>query len=273
MLEQVPELPTTLHELTMHGGASLSPSPMMSGARTQPLRVDHLTQLKRLVLTGSAYRGLDVTGRPADPADAEYSITPLLPASLRMLALQDCSDAADALRVLRHPRLRPPPGATLSLHATDSKNLQWPVYLDTSPRPLPVEADRGARLPAGFAALSLCIPQVLFNVHYDLGWVPIATPDAAELLCRLLVGAPRSYTQLRLFLPRAGGLTLHVSGELIRKTACLTAPVVPGNVERRFETAHALANRARRWACQLGLRAGTAMIDGEDCVAVSRPAA
>ena len=270
MLEQVPELPTTLHELTMHGVASLSPSPTMSGARTQPLRVDHLTQLKRLVLTGSAYRGLDVTGRPADPADAEYSIIPLLPSSLRMLALQDCSDAADALRVLRHPRLRPPPGATLSLHTTDSKTLIWPVYLDASPRPPPVEADRGARLPAGFAALRLHIPWVSFKVHYDLGWVPKAAPTAAELLCRLLYNSSDSYSQLRLIVPRLGGMTLHVGGELIRKTAYHAAPAVPGDVDWRFETAHAFANRARRWACQLGMRAGAATVDGEDCVAVSR---
>ena len=274
MLQQVPLLPATLRELTLHGGAAAWQPLTTVSAPVQPLRVHHMTQLKRLVLIGSAYRCLDASGTP-DGTAAVDAAQPLLPASLRTLALQGCSDAADALRVLRCAQLRPPPGAALSLHTDDAtQELQWPVYLDDSPRPPPAEGDRGARLPAGFTALRLCIPRLSLKVRYDLGSVPEAPPDVAELLCRLLTNAPRSYSQMRVFMHGPGGIILGVSGELIRETAYHTAPAVPeGDVERRLTSAQALATRIGRCACQLGLRADTATIDGERCVVMSRSVA
>ena len=258
-LKQVPALPATLCELTLHGGAS-----------GLPFKIEHLTQLERLVLVGSAYLGLDVCKSPADSANTAAPLQ-LLPASLRTLQLQQCSNAANALRVLSHPRLGPPPAAVLSLHTNDTTALQWPVYLDASPRPPPDDSDRGARLPAGFAALQLRIPRISLRVRYDLGSVPEAPPDASELLCRMFSAAPDSYLQFSVFVP-AGGLVVGASGELIRKTAYHQAPAVPGDTEQRFSNAEALAKRA--WSCsrQLGLRSGTATIDGEECVVVSRQA-
>lgn len=145
---QAPALPATLRDLTQRGGAF-----------KHPLVID-LTRLTRLVVDGGAYTARDVRGTPADPAAAAAS--PLLP-GLRTLELRNCGDIADALRVLRHPRLRPPPGAALSLHADGGRTPQWPLYLDASPRPLPAEGDCRAWLPAGSAALRLRMPQMAFR--------------------------------------------------------------------------------------------------------------
>ena len=209
------------------------------------------------MLNGGAYEALDARGTRADPDAAASS--PLLPRSLRTLELRDCGDIADALRVLRRPRLRPPPGAMLSLHAVGGKTPQWPVYLDASPRPPPAEGDRRAWLPAGFAAARLRLLRVSFEAQYDVGYVPGAPLEAAELLCRLLSGAPDSYSQMRLFVP-AGGVILGVSGEPIRAS-------MPGDAEERFRSAEALAKRVWCCACPLALRVGAETIDGDRCVA------
>ena len=266
---QVPVLPATLRELTLHSSAP-EPGPLTVGVPAQRLGIGHLTQLERLVLAGSAYRGLDAEGSHAEPAVDDAAATSLLPASLRTLVLQDCSDDAAALRVLRHPRLRPPPGATLGLHGNERAPLHWRVYLDASPRPPPAGSDCGAWLPAGFAALRLRMPRVAFSAQYDLGSVPRAPPQAAELLCRLFGAAPESYSQFRVYVPPASGLIVGVSGERIRKTANHEPPAVPGDAEERFKTAEALVKRAWCCACHLGLRACTARIDGDACAVMSR---
>ena len=80
---QMPALPATLRELTLHEWGA-----------EHPLRVDSLTQLQRLTLFGSAYRGLVVSRAPADPVvAAAAAASMLLPASLR---------TAGAVGLLRH---------------------------------------------------------------------------------------------------------------------------------------------------------------------------
>ena len=257
---QVPALPATLHELTLHEWGA-----------EQPLQVAFLTRLQRLTLFGSAYRALDVPRTPAlSPGSTAPAPPMLLPASLRVLDLRECFDVADALHALGHPQLRPPPGASLSLHTDNMRRLQWPVYMDASLQPRLDEGVHGARLPAGFAALQLCIPRIIVAL-YEPASAPQAPRNAPELLCRLFAAAPDSYSHFRVLMPAAGGLIVGgVSREIVRSAAYCQPPAVRGHVAEHFEDAEALAKRARWCVRRRGLRASTVTIDGDVCLAVYR---
>jgi len=68
------------------------------------------------------------------------------------------------------------------------------------------EGSRRAWLPAGFAALRLCIPRITITALYDPVSAPQALAGAPELLCRLFAATPDSYLKHRVFMPATGGL-------------------------------------------------------------------
>ena len=248
------QLPATLVELTLHDGAA-----------EQPLRVGHLTQLTLLTLIGTAYLTLVSIQQAGVPPDAPPTVASL-PKTLRTLGLRDCHFPRKALDVVgdlhRQLAISIP---MLELQFDAEVVPQWLVYQDTTPRMH--RPSHGARLPAGFSALRLRGPRVDLEVMFDLGSVPDAPPDAAEMLCRLFAAAPRSYRQFYSFVA-PGGLIASIRGSLERIPIMHTCPVLPGDADERFKSAEALTMRMRQ--CPLGLLITTATIDGEECVVSQR---